>query len=77
MEDSLGELMTAELSIYWALDGKDRRSPKRKDYTYNIPVAAAVVFLADTLPHGPPLDTRLHYIDDCASGLVTLLKQFH
>jgi hypothetical protein len=77
MDESLGDLMTAELAIYWDIGMNNRKSPKRKDYVYNIPVAAAALFVAGVIPNAPRQELRLQYIDNIATGLTQLYKQFH
>jgi hypothetical protein len=76
MQESLGDLMTMELAVYWALDDKRRESTPRKQHLSNLHVAAVALFIrAGQTPQ--ERITRTEYVDDAGDGLTRIYDQFH
>jgi hypothetical protein len=81
MEDTLHELMTPELAIYWGLGESPRRSAVSNRENSRVAVAAFTAFLEHPFttdrndPHLPRHD-RLQYVESWSARLKTFFDHF-
>jgi hypothetical protein len=80
-EDTLHELMTLELAVYWSLGIAPRTGPPQTDENYRVPRGAASVFLMHVFPGDADgtiitLRDRRAYVDEYSHKLITLHDTF-
>jgi hypothetical protein len=79
MADTLLDLITLELAIYWGLNGKTRSGEVRKEHGYHVPMGAIKLFTkykltADHTSSASLEAQRLLYADSSFNGLVRLYQ---
>jgi hypothetical protein len=81
MSDTLGDLVTIEIALYWGLNGKTRVGAPRGDHIYHVPMGAVNLFIDYTFPVDPnnqrcPMGIRKGLVEDTSTEFVKMYKQF-